>query len=252
MSDDTWVEGTVLGGVVGSTAYGLARDGSDVDRLGVRLASPDELHGLHPPILRHNGTLASHNPDVVVHEALKFCHLALSCNPTVVELLWLDEYEVRTHAGDMLVEIRDRFLSRRAVRNAYLGYATQQFKRLETRGDGSFSADTRRRTAKHARHLRRLLGQGCELLTTGRLRVRLTPGEARTVREFGERVARGDVEHAQRELRLAEDIMDAGESVSPLPECPDEKAVERWLQNVRMWQALQVAGRSTRSAPGLF
>ena len=56
--------------------------------------------------------------------------------------------------------------------NAYLGYAQQQFQRLDRRGDGSFSSDTRKRTAKHARHLMRLCRQGYELYTTGRLDVR--------------------------------------------------------------------------------
>lgn len=246
---EMWVEGTILGGVVGSTAYGMATADSDVDRLGVRLASVDELHGLHPPILRHNATISSHDPDTVVHEALKFCHLALGCNPTVIELLWLDEYEVRTHEGDQLIELRSSFLSRRAVRKVYLGYATEQFRRLRERGGRSFSADTAKRTAKHARHMRRLLTQGCELLTTGRLRVRLTPGEAATTREFGERVAAGDVEEADRQLRIAEDIMNAGESVSPLPAEPDRRAVERWLQNARLWRVMQPVIRSTRLEP---
>ena len=36
----------------------------------------------------------------------------------------------------------------------------QQFRKLVSRGDGSFSADTRKRTAKHARHLARLCTRG--------------------------------------------------------------------------------------------
>ena len=76
----------------------------------------------------------------------------LKGNPTVMEICWLNEYEVMTLEGEALIAIRSSFPSAPAVRNAYLGYATQQFRRLESRGDGSFSADTRKRTAKHARH----------------------------------------------------------------------------------------------------
>lgn len=232
---NVWMKNVILGGIVGSTAYGMATPSSDEDRLGVRLATSAEMFGLFPPILRHNGSWTSHDPDVAVHEALKFCHLALGANPTVIELLWLPDelYEIKYPAGWQLIQLRDAFLCRRTVRRSYLGYATQQFERLKSRGDGSFSADTRKRTAKHARHLRRLLSQGCELLTTGRLRVRLTPDEVETLREFGESVAAGDLDAATRALRLAEDVMDAGETVSPLPERPDERRVERWLYTAR-------------------
>ena len=130
--------------------------------------------------------------------------------------------------GD-LIGIRGAFLSRTAVRNAYLGYATQQFKRLENRGDGSFSADTRKRTAKHARHLLRLLTQGLELYETGALTVRLqNPDHSR---DCGERVAAGDIEAAQKEIGSAERWFNSAES--PLSERPDEAAVEFWLQMVR-------------------
>ena len=44
----------------------------------------------------------------------------------------IDLYETRTEASVTtcaLIAIRRSFLSRKAVRNAYLGYATQQFRR---------------------------------------------------------------------------------------------------------------------------
>jgi predicted nucleotidyltransferase len=148
------VHHVLLSGIVGSTAYGLAHEGSDVDRLGVFAAPTEKLHGLHRPKESHVSTA----PDRTLHEVAKWCRLALSGNPTAMELVWLPTglYEVRTPLGDELIGIRSSFLSRQRVRDAYLGYATQQFRRLERRGGGSFSADTRRRTAKHARHLKRL------------------------------------------------------------------------------------------------
>ncbi|MEU4556525.1 DNA polymerase beta superfamily protein [Micromonospora violae] len=93
-----------------------------------------------------------------MHEARKFTVLCIGGNPTAFELLWLpdDLYEVRTELGQELVDLRSAILSAPRVRDAYLGYACQQFHRLKERGDGSFSADLRKRTAKHARHLARL------------------------------------------------------------------------------------------------
>ncbi|MGW7646509.1 nucleotidyltransferase domain-containing protein [Streptomyces bobili] len=220
------VQNILLSGVVGSTAYGLAHAGSDVDRLGLFAAPTEELHGLHPPQESHVSTA----PDRTLHEAAKWCRLALGGNPTVTELVWLPDelYEVRTPLGDELIDIRTTFLSARRVRDAYLGYATQQFRRLLGRGDGSFSADTRKRTAKHARHLKRLCGQGYELYTTGRLTIRVDDPES--FHRFGEQVA-DDPETALPLLRRYETAFEEARSV--LPEQPDERAADAWLRKVR-------------------
>jgi len=176
----------------------------------------------------------SSKPDATFHEAGKFAALALKVNPTITELMWLpdDLYEARTGLGSALIAIRRSFLSQKAVRNAYLGYATQQFRRLENRGDGSFSADTRKRTAaKHARHLYRLHAQGIMLWQAGRLTVRLPHGDAVLCRAFGDDVAAGDIEAGRRVIAWAEHVFDT--SQTPLPEKPDEATVEDWLQEVR-------------------
>ena len=219
----------LLSGIVGSTAYGLDTEDSDVDRLGVFAAPTEKLLGLHPV----QQSIVSSKPDATFHEAGKFAALALKVNPTITELMWLppDLLEVCTPLGEALIGIRSAFLSRAYVKNAYLGYATQQFKRLENRGDGSFSADTRKRTAKHARHLYRLHAQGIMLWQTGRLTVRLPHGDAVLCRAFGEKVAAGDLEAGRRIIAWAEHIFDT--SRTPLPEKPDECTVEDWLQEVR-------------------
>jgi predicted nucleotidyltransferase len=164
------VPNVLLSGIVGSTAYGLAGPHSDVDMLGVFAAETVTLHGLTPP----GESIVSSKPDATFHEARKYVTLALGGNPTVSELMWLpcDLYDIRSPLGDELIDLRYAFLSAKRTRDAYLGYAEQQFRKLEARGDGSFSADTRKRTAKHARHLMRLCAQGYELYATGSLLVR--------------------------------------------------------------------------------
>ncbi|WP_151478697.1 nucleotidyltransferase domain-containing protein [Streptomyces albicerus] len=216
----------LLSGIVGSTAYGLAHEGSDVDRLGMFAAPTEDLHGLHRPKESHVTTA----PDSTLHEAAKWCRLALSGNPTVMELVWLPDelYEVRTPLGDELIGLRTTLLSAKRVRDAYLGYATQQFKRLYDRGDGSFSADTRKRSAKHARHLRRLCHQGYELYATGRVSIRVEDPEE--YHRFGEQVA-ADAMAALPLLKRYEAAFDETRSV--LPEEPDEAPVEAWLRRVR-------------------
>ncbi|GHE60710.1 MULTISPECIES: nucleotidyltransferase domain-containing protein [Streptomyces] len=216
----------LLSGIVGSTAYGLAHAGSDVDRLGVFAAPTEDLHGLHRPKESHVTTA----PDRTLHEAAKWCRLALAGNPTVLELVWLpdDLYEVRSELGEELIGLRACLLSAPRVRAAYLGYATQQFRRLRARGERASSAEERRRTAKHARHLKRLCHQGHELYATGRLTLRVEDPEE--YHRFGERVA-ADPAVAEPLLRHYEDAFAATRTV--LPAQPDEAPVEAWLRRVR-------------------
>jgi predicted nucleotidyltransferase len=213
----------LLSGVVGSTAYGLAHAGSDLDRLGLFAAPTEELHGLHRPAESHVTT----DPDVTLHEAAKWCRLALSCNPTASELVWLPDelYEVRTSLGEELIGIRDSFQSAPAVRNAYLGYATQQFRKLTTRDTSD--PRTRARAAKHARHLVRLVRQGVTLHETGTLVIRLADPEG--VRALGERLA----DHPEQAATLLADAEDRFTRPGALPPAPSEAPAEAWLRRVR-------------------
>ena len=219
----------LLAGINGSTAYGLATVDSDVDRIGCYAAPTSQFHGLHPPYAQDK-TWVSTKPDATYHEAGKLATLMLKCNPHAIELAWLNSYEVMTPEGEALIGIRSEFLSAPAVRNSYLDYGRQQFKRIRNRGDGSFSSDTRKRTSKHARHLWRLLQQGADLHQTGSLSVRLSPNQAANCRAFGERVAAGDLDLATTALRDAEAVFD---KPGELADRPDESAAEAWLQDVR-------------------
>jgi predicted nucleotidyltransferase len=214
------VRHVLLAGIVGSTAYGLAGPHSDVDRLGVFAVSTVELHGLQPP----PESYVSSNPDVTLHEARKYCLLALGGNPTATELMWLppDLYETTTPLGEELIARREAFLSAKRTRDAYLGYAAQQFRRLEAKG-------VDRRTAKHARHLYRLCVQGFELYSTGHMIIRLDDPDK--FRRFGEDVAGGDIEKAKNMLANYERLFE--ETKTRLPEEPDSRVVEDWLLKVR-------------------
>ncbi|MEY9876939.1 putative nucleotidyltransferase [Streptacidiphilus sp. MAP12-33] len=213
----------LLEGVVGSTAYGLAHAGSDVDRLGVFAVPTERLFGLHRP----GESMVTTAPDRTLHEAAKWCRLALSANPTASELVWLpdDCYLLRSPLGEELIAIRGSFLSERAVRSAYLGYATQQFRKLsakEERGEAPPG-----RLAKHARHLLRLLEQGVHLHRSGELRIRVEDPER--LRAEGERMA-ARPSLAGARLAAAEEAFSAP---GALPDRPDERPAESWLRTVR-------------------
>jgi predicted nucleotidyltransferase len=227
----------LLAGVVGSMAYNLNGPESDVDRLGVFAAPTTAFHGLNPPT-GSRASLVTHEPDVTLHEAGKFATLALNGNPSVMELMWLEEYELITDLGQDLIDIRKSFLCAPRVRDAYLGFADQQLKRM-----GQFTNDRPReekiakpyrpeKVAKHARHLLRLLIQGVELYQTGELRVRLTDHEVAVVQTESVLASAGDMRGIWDRFDKAHTIFDAGSDV--LPDKPDHQTVEDWLLKVRM------------------
>lgn len=222
--NDPWKP--ILGGVVGSHAYGLNTETSDVDRMFFAVAPTVQFHGLNPPWGK-KGTIVQHEPeDVVIHEVAKAVSLMLKCNPSILEVLWLDEYEVCTPLGQRLIELRSEFLSQPYVRNAYLGYATDQFKRLKSAG--RFSSVPASRIKKHARHILRLLDQGTQLYTTGTFEVKVR--DPQRYFDFADKVAE-DPDEALRELHIAEDLFNTAKT--PLPPVPNAFQAEVWLHSVR-------------------
>lgn len=219
---------TILCGVVGSTAYGLATPSSDIDYAGIYVEPTRHLLGLHPPSRERATRKGRDGADATYHEVGKAMALMLSCNPTAMEVLWLESYTTTTDFGLELIDLRDCFLSAKRVRDAFFGYGVAQLKRLTERGRFQGSLETRRE--KHARHVRRLLAQGFELYTTGTLPIRVTDPEL--YHEFG-RICAQDPE-AKAAVALVTEYsqkFDAARTV--LPEYPDEPPLEDFLQRVR-------------------
>lgn len=216
-------------GITGSTAYGLNHADSDLDRKGIFLHPNRLLYGLDTPV----DTYTQHEPDFEVHEISKYLRLTLACNPNLLELLFLpsDCVEFQTAAWRELISNRDRFLSDKAVRDSYGGYAKQQIERLVRRneeGKEGFSASINAaRTAKHARHCFRLFWQGAQLLETGEMNVRLDAEQRRFLFELGD----SPIEEIVAEFERQDHMFKA--TVSGLPEKPDRDWVNEWLIDLR-------------------
>lgn len=218
----------ILEGLVGSRAYGLDHAKSDTDMIGCYIKPATTFLGLRKPP-PNDYTIQLHDPDVCYHEVAKQCRLMLKCNPTAMELLWLDNYSIRTEYGDELISARTDFLSRKYVRDAYLGYSSSQLKRLVEKGRFGGSLETRRE--KHARHLMRLLDQGYQLYTTGELTVRVADPDK--FFEFGRSIV-GDPEAKaaiQLMLKYHRLFEAAGDGV--LPEHPKTDRIETIVQRIR-------------------
>lgn len=210
-----------LEAVVGSTAYGLNHADSDIDRLGIFVEPTEALLRLSVP----EPTFTSNNPDITYHEVGKFCRLAMKGNPTVLELLFMEKYLQVSDDGHELLNIRDSFLGQKAIRAAYIGYATSQIKRLESRGD--FGSDLKKRYAKHARHCFRLLLQAEQLLTTGTMHVRVTPEQREYLFSLGDMSIENLSEQFEDKVQVLDHI------VSDLPETADTKTINDTLLAIR-------------------
>ena len=216
----------LLCGVVGSVAYGLATDTSDIDRLGVYLADTRDLLGLTGPTVTGRSVVTT-DPDTTLHELGKFTALALKSNPTVIELLWLPEYETVSPGGAQLISARSAFLSTDAVRRAYGGYATTQLRRLTGRAD---EPSTWHRTEKHARHAMRMLSMGTTLLATGELQIDLSGS-----RDDLFRLGKLAVSDRRAFMGVFADRLATFDAVaSVLPDSPDIHSIERMLVETRL------------------
>lgn len=219
----------ILEGVTGSTAYGLATENSDIDIKGVYLLPTNKV--LEIGFNQDHTTIDHVDPDWVYHEVGKFMKLVMSGNPTVTELLYLDEYTKLTTIGKMLIDNRDAFLSTKAIMNAYRGYAFAQAKKLNNRTDqglDGYDSSLKNRFAKHTRHCFRLLLQAKQLLETGTLSVKVTPEQREYLFAMGEKTA----DEVVNEFMRMDSEFDNIKSV--LPDEPDYKRLNKLLYDIRM------------------
>jgi uncharacterized protein len=143
--------------IVGSTAYGLTTEDSDVDRRGIFLPSADIQWSLY----RVPEQIESRVPDEVYWEIQKFFVLALKANPNVLECLYTPIVELSKPPIEEVLAQREVFLSK-LVYQTYNGYVLSQFQRLEQ--DLRATSEIR---WKHAMHLIRLLLSGIAILREG-------------------------------------------------------------------------------------
>lgn len=221
----------ILEGVTGSKAYGLDTEKSDTDIKGVYLLPTKKILsiGFNP-----EKTTKDHvDPDWVYHEVGKFMKLVISGNPTVTELLYLNEYTELSDIGKKLIFYRNAFLSTEAIMKAYRGYAYSQALRLNNRtaqGMDGYDSALKNRFAKHTRHCFRLLMQARQLLETGSLQVRVTPEQRDYLFDMGTKTADDIVKEFKRQDLEFEDIK------SVLPDKPDYETLNNILYEIRMSQ----------------
>jgi predicted nucleotidyltransferase len=211
---------TVYACVMGSRAFGLATDGSDIDRRGVYVAPTELFWRFDKPPTHVTGPL----DEQFSWELERFCSLALRANPNLLECLHSPLVEYADPTGRELLDLRGAFLSRRADAT-FRGYAAQQLGRLE--------ADIRAHGEprwKHAMHLLRLLMSCRDLLRTGRLVIDVGDHRERLLA-----VKRGELswDEVRAWMRTLHEETDAAAARTPLPAEPDRARIEDFLTRVR-------------------
>ena len=135
-----WARNPIIAGYRGSHAHGTyippddPNSTDDTDVFGIVVRNADYYLGLegYQPERKGTFTCAGETLDIETHEVRKFCHLLMKGNPNVHQHLWLkpEHYHVITRSGRILIENRQRFMSRRLF-ESFAGYAYAQLKRME-------------------------------------------------------------------------------------------------------------------------
>lgn len=206
--------------IIGSQAYGLADDASDIDRRGFYLP-PAELHW---SLYGVPDQLECHETQEAYWELQKFLVLALKSNPNVLECLYSPLVEKATPLAEELLGMRDIFLSR-LVYQTYNGYVMSQFKKMQ--------ADIRNQGQvkwKHVMHLIRLLISGISVLREGFVPVRVDEHREQLLE-----IKRGEMPWEETEKwRLAlHTEFDKALEETTLPERPDYEKANDYLIKAR-------------------
>lgn len=208
----------VLEATVGSRAYGLDHALSDTDKMGIFVAPTVEVAGLYWGSNQESWSDAGpEGDDNTLHEVGKFLRLVLKANPTMLELLFMNEYTVLDEVGQGMIDLRSKMLYTDKVRDAYLGYAVAQRDRvLREYPDHKL---------KMVRHCLRLARQGTDLLTTGTFNVRVEDPEEYFSMDTLPLMTVGLIlENALYQLETCKSV---------LPDEPDVQAVDEFLKDVR-------------------
>jgi len=206
--------------VIGSRAYGLETEGSDVDRRGFYLPPAERHWSLHGVPEQ----LENAERQECYWELGKFLDLALRANPNVLECLYTPIVEHATPLARELLAMRGVFLSKLAYQT-FNGYVLSQFKKLEqdVRSKGQIRW-------KHVMHMIRLLLSGVGLLRDGELPVDVGAHRLRLLAIREGKLAWAMVEVWRHDLHRQ---LDEAYRSTALPDRPDYEAANRFLIKAR-------------------
>lgn len=237
--------------IMGSIAYGVSNDGSDLDLYGFCIPPQEqvfphlggEIVGFDDPAPRFEQYQRHHihdrdalggrgrRIDLTIYSVVKFFRLCMDNNPNIVDALFVPPNCV-LHAGPAgeLLRERRRQLLHKGAWHKFKGYAYQQLHKIRTKRPRGGRRETVERygyDVKFAYHVVRLLNEVEQLLTEGDLSLDRNREQLKAVR-------RGDWTLAELEDYFArkEPQLEALYQRSSLPPGPDRAAVKTLLLEV--------------------
>lgn len=240
-----WVgpeNGCILAGVRGSIAHGMYIPPSDPDSIddedymSVHIASDVYYLGLHGWGSRGTIEVFDGRIDLVQYELKKYVSLLIQGNPNVLSLLWLKSkhYVVITQFGRELIDLREKFLSRRMVAS-FLGYGFGQLQKMGKFNSRGFRGEKRAELitrygydTKNAAHCVRLLRMCREYLRDREFNVDRTgidADELLAIKTGG--WSQDKVIDEARKLRA--DMENLLAAATWLRDSPAQDEIERWL-----------------------
>ena len=116
--------------VAGSRLYGTSTETSDYDYRGIIIPSKEYFLGFAKKVEQIIDSKDGN--DRVLWELRKFFSLALDCNPSIIEILFVpeDRWIQSSDIWKQIISHRDWFVSKKA-RWTFSGYAISQLKRIK-------------------------------------------------------------------------------------------------------------------------
>lgn len=236
-------DGSILAGYRGSVAHGTytpkygITEMDDKDVISVCIPGPEYYIGLKGYNTEQREVLGDDGCcwDFVIYELKHFIRLLMKANPNVLSLLWLPEhlYIKRTKYGDMLVENRNLFATKRAY-HSFIGYAKGQLHRMTHVNTSDLGAKRKALVdrfgydTKNASHLVRILRTGLEFLTDGEIHVVREDAQELIDIKNGEYPLKRIIEESEKLFELSREAYVRTE----LPNYPDVGKIEAVLMEI--------------------
>ena len=230
--------------IMGSLAYGVSSDSSDVDVYGFCIPPKDmifphlkgEILGFGRQAKRFSAYQQHHikcdnkEYDITIYSIVKYFNLAMENNPNIIDSFYTPNNCVlhSTAIGNMVREKRDLFLHKGAYYK-FKGYSFAQMHKIKTKvvhGKRKESVDKYGYDIKYAYHLVRLLNEIQQILVEGTMDIQKNREQLKAIR-------RGEwtLDDVEKYFAKAESELESLYRSSTLRHSPDEKAIKELLLN---------------------
>lgn len=231
--------------VVGSTAYGVSSDNSDVDVYGFVIPPKDivfshlsgEIQGFGKPIKRFDQFQPERSVeskdgrtkyDLAIYNIVKYFQLCMNNNPNIIDSLFVPRRCIlhSTQIGEHVRENRKLFLHKGAWFR-FKGYAYIQMHNMSTKnpkGKRKEMVEKYGYDVKFAYHVVRLLNEIEQILTEGDLDLERNREQLKSIRR-GEWEQKQIVEYFETKKKSLEELY----TKSKLQHSPDEAAIKALL-----------------------